>query len=66
VAALSLVDELDLDSYYLYHAVRGHLLRKLGRTPEAVAAYQAALDRAGNAAERDFLRGRLTELRAGG
>ena len=64
--ALPLVDELDLDSYYLYHAVRGHLLRHLGRTPEAVAAYQAALDRAGNAAERDFLRGRLTELRAGG
>jgi RNA polymerase sigma-70 factor, ECF subfamily len=65
-AALDLVDGLDLDSYYLYHAVRGHLLRQLGRTAEAVAAYQAALDRAGNAAERGFLRGRLTELRAGG
>jgi RNA polymerase sigma-70 factor, ECF subfamily len=65
-AALPLVDGLDLDGYYLYHAVRGHLLRQLGRTAEAVAAYQAALDRAGNAAERDFLRGRLTELRAGG
>jgi RNA polymerase sigma-70 factor, ECF subfamily len=61
-AGLALVDRLDLGSYYLYHAVRGHLLRQLGRTAEAGAAYRAALDRAGNAAERDFLRGRLREL----
>jgi RNA polymerase sigma-70 factor, ECF subfamily len=61
-AGLALVDRLDLGSYYLYHAVRGHLLRQLGRTAEAAAAYRAALDRAGNAAERDFLRGRLREL----
>jgi len=64
-AALALVDTLDLDSYYLYHAVRGHLLRQLGRTAGAVTAYQAALDRAGNAAERDFLAGRLRELGPG-
>jgi RNA polymerase sigma-70 factor, ECF subfamily len=61
-AGLALADGLDLGSYYLYHAVRGHLLRQLGRTAEAAAAYRAALDRAGNAAERDFLRGRLREL----
>ncbi len=61
-AGLALTDGLDLGSYYLYHAVRGHLLRQLGRTAEAAAAYRAALDRAGNAAERDFLRGRLREL----
>ena len=66
VAALALVDGLDLDSYYLYHAVRGHLLRQLGRTAAATVAYQAALDRAGNAAEREFLRGRLRELSPGG
>ena len=64
-AALALTDRLDLDSYYLYHAVRGHLLRQLGRTAAAAAAYQAALDRAGNAAERDFLRGRLRKLGPG-
>ena len=64
-AALDLVDELDLASYYLFHAIRGHLLRQLGRTAAAAAAYQDALDRAGNAAERDFLRGRLRELRSG-
>jgi len=64
-AALALVDHLDLASYYLFHAIRGHLLRQLGWTAEAAAAYQAALDRAGNAAERDFLRGRLRELSPG-
>ncbi|HTT50918.1 MAG TPA: RNA polymerase sigma factor [Streptosporangiaceae bacterium] len=61
-AALTLVDGLDLGSYYLFHAIRGHLLRQLGRHAEAAAAYRAALDRTGNAAERDFLRGRLREV----
>ena len=65
-AALALVDRLDLASYYLFHAIRGHLLRQLGRTAAAAAAYQQALDRAGNAAERDFLRGRLRELSSEG
>ena len=51
--------QLDLAGYYLFHAIRGHLLRQLGRTAEAAAAYQEALARAGNAAERDFLRRRL-------
>jgi RNA polymerase sigma-70 factor (ECF subfamily) len=64
-AALALVDGLDLTSYYLFHAIRGHLLRQLGRTAEAAAAYRDALDRAGNAAERAFLRGRLQELSPG-
>jgi len=65
-AGLALVDRLDLASYYLFHAIRGHLLQQLGRTAAAAAAYQEALDRAGNAAERDFLRGRLRELSPGG
>jgi RNA polymerase sigma-70 factor, ECF subfamily len=64
-AGLALIDELDLPGYYLFHAIRGQLLRQLGRTEEAAAAYQDALDRAGNAAERAFLRGRLQELRTG-
>ncbi len=63
--ALALVDGLDLTSYYLFHAIRGHLLRQLGRTAAAAAAYRDALDRVGNAAERDFLRGRLRELSPG-
>ncbi|MGH3309109.1 MAG: RNA polymerase sigma factor [Streptomyces sp.] len=55
-AALSLVDGLDLDGYYLLHAIRADLLRRLGRAAEAASAYEAAIVRTDNAAERDFLR----------
>jgi RNA polymerase sigma-70 factor (ECF subfamily) len=55
-AALRLVDGLDLDGYHLFHAVRADLLRRLGRMAEAALAYDAAIARTGNAAERDFLR----------
>jgi RNA polymerase sigma-70 factor (ECF subfamily) len=55
-AALTLVDGLDLGGYYLLHAVRADLLRRLGRTAEAAAEYEAAMARTRNAAERDFLR----------
>ena len=64
-AALTLVDGLDLDGYHLFHAVRADLLRRLGRHAEAARAYQAAIARAENAAERDFLQRSLqavTEL----
>ena len=61
--ALTLVDDLDLHDYYLFHAIRADLLRRLGRGGEAAAAYGAAIARAGNAAERDFLERRLGEVR---
>jgi RNA polymerase sigma-70 factor (ECF subfamily) len=64
-AALDLVDRLDLDAYYLLHAIRGDLLRRLGRVPEAAQAYDAAIARTENAAEREFLRGRRLTLDAG-
>jgi RNA polymerase sigma-70 factor (ECF subfamily) len=54
-AALALVDELDLDRYYLFHAIRADLLRRLGRRAEADAAYGTAIARTGNAAERAHL-----------
>jgi RNA polymerase sigma-70 factor (ECF subfamily) len=54
-AALALVDALDLDGYHLFHAVRADLLRRLGRDAEAAAAYEAAIARTDNAAERAFL-----------
>ena len=54
-AGLNLVDGLDLGGYHLFHAVRADLLRRLGRKDEAVQAYEAALARTENAAERDFL-----------
>lgn len=55
-AALAIVDDLDLDGYHLLHAVRADLLRRLGRDAEAAQAYDAAIARAGNLEEREFLR----------
>jgi RNA polymerase sigma-70 factor (ECF subfamily) len=53
--ALALVDGLDLGGYHLFHAIRADLLRRLGRDSEAALAYEAAIARTENAAERDFL-----------
>jgi RNA polymerase sigma-70 factor, ECF subfamily len=61
-AALTQVDRLDLHDYYLFHGIRADLLRRLGRDGEAALAYQAAIARAGNTAERDFLERRLAEV----
>ncbi|MBB6173937.1 RNA polymerase sigma-70 factor (ECF subfamily) [Nocardiopsis mwathae] len=57
-AALGLVDALasDLDRHHLFHAIRADLLYRLGRVADAAQAYDAAIDRSENAAERDFLR----------
>ena len=57
--ALELIDGLPLTEYYLYHAIRADLLRRLGRPQEATAAYQAAIDRTHNAAEIAFLKRRI-------
>jgi RNA polymerase sigma-70 factor (ECF subfamily) len=61
-AALALVDGLDLDDYHLFYAIRADLLRRLGRNTEAVLAYDAAITRAQNAAERSFLQRRRQAL----
>jgi RNA polymerase sigma-70 factor (ECF subfamily) len=53
--ALAAVDGLSLDNYYLHHSVRANLLRRLGRTDEAAAAYDRAIALSENAAERRFL-----------
>jgi RNA polymerase sigma-70 factor, ECF subfamily len=62
-AALAEVDDLDLDDFHLFHAVRADLLRRLGRDGEAADAYAAAIALAENAAERDFLQRRRATLR---
>jgi RNA polymerase sigma-70 factor (ECF subfamily) len=54
--ALALVDGLGLDGFHLFHVIRADLLRRLGRTADAAAAYEAAIARTENTAERDFLR----------
>jgi len=61
-AALAGLEDLDLDGYYLFHAIRADLLRRLGRDADAALAYDAAIARAANAAERDFLRRRRQEV----
>jgi RNA polymerase sigma-70 factor (ECF subfamily) len=59
-AGLALLEDLDLESYYLFHAIRADLLVRLDRKTEAAAAYESAIGLTANAAERSFLeRGRL-------
>jgi RNA polymerase sigma-70 factor, ECF subfamily len=67
---LKRIDELGcdgaLDRYYLFHAARADLLRRLGRNREASAAYRQAADLATNRIEWEFLerRRRQTEERS--
>ena len=60
--ALSGLEDLDLDGYYLFHAIRADLLRRLGRNADAALAYDAAIARTENITERDFLRRRRQEV----
>jgi RNA polymerase sigma-70 factor (ECF subfamily) len=55
-AALAIVDRLPLAGYYLFHAIRADLLRRVGRREEAAQAYAAAIPLAKNEREREFLR----------
>jgi RNA polymerase sigma-70 factor, ECF subfamily len=61
-AALTLLDGLDLENYYLFHAVRADMLRRLGRNEEAATAYQAAIARTNNLTEREYMQRRLDGL----
>jgi RNA polymerase sigma-70 factor (ECF subfamily) len=64
-AALGVVDGLDLDGYYLFHAIRADLLRRLGRDADAVRAYTRAIDLSENASERAFLERNRSALLGG-
>jgi RNA polymerase sigma-70 factor (ECF subfamily) len=55
--------EDELAGYPYFHAARADLLRRIGKRPEALAAYERALELTGNGAERRYLQRRLTELR---
>ncbi|MET7333145.1 RNA polymerase sigma factor [Nonomuraea sp. NPDC005650] len=65
-AGLALLDELSgeprLRDYHPYLVARADLLHRLGRLPEAAAAYRAALDTAGSEPERVHLRRRLATV----
>jgi RNA polymerase sigma-70 factor, ECF subfamily len=62
LAALNITDDLDLDTYYLYHAIRADILRRLGRTREAALAYNCAIELTTLPAEQHFLRSRRDEM----
>jgi len=60
---LALVESIEgLDGYYLFHSTRADLLRRLGRSADATAAYDSAIELAPSEVERTFLRGRRSSL----
>ena len=63
---LKLVEEAGasgkLDQYYLFHAARADLLRRLNRLQEATIGYTRALALTTNHVERQFIRRRLSEV----
>ena len=65
-AGLRLMDALVADGalagYHFLPAARADLLRRLGRLPEAAAAYREALALVGNDADRRFLERRLAQV----
>jgi RNA polymerase sigma-70 factor (ECF subfamily) len=63
--ALAAVDRLagTLAGYHPYHATRADLLRRLGRSQQSRAAYDKAIELAGNTAETAYLTRRRDQLR---
>ncbi|MCX6395623.1 MAG: RNA polymerase sigma factor [Propionibacteriales bacterium] len=60
--ALAITERLDLSTYHPWHVTRAELLRRLGRTGDATAAYDDALALVENQAERTHLLRRRDSL----
>jgi RNA polymerase sigma-70 factor (ECF subfamily) len=62
--ALATVDRLEdkLAGYHVYHATRADLLRRVGRSQQSRAAYDKAIELAGNTAETAYLTRRRDQL----
>jgi len=62
--ALAAVDRLEdkLAGYHAYHATRADLLRRMGRSQKSRAAYDKAIELAGNTAEIAYLTRRRDQL----
>lgn len=58
-AGMRIVDALDLDGFRYLHSTRTDLLRRMGRTDDARAAYRRAWELTEDGAERRFLERRL-------
>ena len=52
-----------LDNYYLFHAARGDVLRRLQRVDESIAAYSRAIELTTNPVEKQYIRKRIEEMR---
>ena len=63
--ALDRIDPSSTKSYQPYWAVRAHLLRRAGRSAEALGAFDRAIGLTEDAATRQFLLRRRAEARAG-
>jgi RNA polymerase sigma-70 factor (ECF subfamily) len=63
-AIAPLINDPKLQDYYLLPAVRGHLLKELGKYQEAARCYRAALEKRCSEPERRFLKRKLEECEA--
>jgi RNA polymerase sigma-70 factor (ECF subfamily) len=63
---LSMIEEIaasgELNGYYLLHAARADLLRRIGRARDAEESYRRALELVSNEVERRYLQRRLSSL----
>ena len=66
VAALLLIEDLDLAGYHIFHAIRGDLLARLGRAADARQAFQTAARLTGNQSEQRYLLARCDALQCAG
>jgi RNA polymerase sigma-70 factor, ECF subfamily len=63
-SALAAIDGLDLDDYYMFHAIRADLLSRVGQNVEASQAYATAAALTSNRAEQTFLERARSALHA--
>lgn len=61
-AGLDLIEQNELRDHHLYHTIRADLLNRLGRSQEAAVAYEIAIARTDNDAERRFLERKRSKL----
>lgn len=61
-AGLDLIEQNELREHHLYHTIRADLLNHLGRSQEAAVAYEIAIARTDNDAERRFLERKRSKL----
>jgi RNA polymerase sigma-70 factor (ECF subfamily) len=64
-AGLDLLEQLSMDDYYLFHAARADLLRRLGSQDAAAGAYRRARALCTNAVDCRYLDRRLAALKRG-